>query len=304
MSSFSVIIPSYNEGAWLERTVMGVLENTNYPEFEIIIVADNCTDNSTDFCKQKSIPNVVLLETSHNLGAIEARNYGASIAEGENLVFIDAHEVPETDNWISVLFDLLEKPNTGAATIPISSFEDPQRIGYVYRLKDLALEPAWESRESKHLPLVPVIPGGCFAIKKSVFIETGGFNPLLKKWGREDLEYSLRLWRMGYDLRSSKAAKIAHAFSHKRAFEISWDQVDHNILLIADLLFSSEACKKVCTHLKKIRPQNYDKIYQQLLNNEAYQAYKAKLLLKRSFEDYKIEFKDYLPKNYSLIPQV
>ncbi len=304
MSKVSIVMPAFNEGEWLKNTVYGVMENTNFPDFEIVVVDDGSDDGSAKFLNEKPIPNVIYHRLEKSQGAIIARNEGGKIASGNYLIFIDAHEIPETDNWVSVLVGLLEKPNTGAATIPISSFEDPRRVGYVYRIKDLALEPTWESSKSKHLELVPAIPGGCFAIKKSLFIQTGGFNPLLKKWGREDLEYSLRLWRMGYDLRSSKLAKISHAFNHKRAFEISWDQVDHNILLIADLLLSVDAAIKVFEHLKKIRPQNYDKIYQQLLNNEAYQTYKAKLLLKRSFEDYRIEFKDYLPKNYSLMPQV
>lgn len=80
---FSVIIPSQNEGFWLEKTVKGVLENTNYPDFEIIVVADFCSDGSADFLKQKNFPNVKLIETPKLEGSIKTRNSGAREAEGE-----------------------------------------------------------------------------------------------------------------------------------------------------------------------------------------------------------------------------
>ncbi len=44
----SIVIPAHNEGENLVDTVHCVLENTAYPDFEIVIVDDGSTDGSGD----------------------------------------------------------------------------------------------------------------------------------------------------------------------------------------------------------------------------------------------------------------
>jgi GT2 family glycosyltransferase len=288
----SIVIPSFNEGEWLERTVRGCLEKTDYPDFEIIVVGDGCTDGSIEALEKKSFPNVRILNLPASTGAIVARNKGAEITQGEVLVFIDSHQEPVTENWLKVLVDLLKKNNCGAATINISSIGEIDRLGYLYTLKDWTLEPTWKRPENESSEmLAPAIPGGCFAIRKSLFKETGGFNPHLKKWGREDFEYSLRLWRLGYDLWFSDQAIMGHAFDHNRAFEISWLEVDFNTLWVAHTLMDQAAVDKVAKAIETYRPKSL-KTVQKTLEKRAVCHYSEKLNLsfKRSFEVYKKQF--------------
>jgi len=295
---FSVIIPSHNEGDWLRRTVMGVLENTDYPDFEIVVVADGCTDNSTEFLQEKHIPNVTLISLPVSVGAAKARNKGAHKATGEYLVFIDSHMIPHDANWLTELFLQLEQKNIGVASLCIPHLEEPDRIAYVYTVKDLFLEPTWEAPLDKNkTQLVPVISGACFGITKKLFDETGGFDEGLQKWGREDLEYSLRLWRMGYDLSMSPCAAIAHSWERKRTFEISWEEVDYNILRTVMTLFSKEWAEKVIAAVKCERPENAKHTLTELQKDQKFLARKNVLesQFTRSFEQYLEGFKGMLP---------
>lgn len=288
----SIVIPSFNEGPWLERTVRGCLEKTDYPDFEIVVVGDGCSDGSIEALEKKSFPNVRILNLPASTGAIVARNKGAEMAQGKILVFIDSHQEPVTENWLQVLVNLLKKPHCGAATVNISSIGEMDRLGYLYTLKDWTLEPTWKQPESEsHEMLAPAIPGGCFAIKKSLFKKTGGFNQHLKKWGREDFEYSLRLWRLGYDLWFSDQAIMGHAFDHNRAFEISWKEVDFNTLWVAHTLMDEAAAEKVVTAIATARPKSL-KTVQKSLEESIISDYSVKLKasLKRSFETYKKKF--------------
>jgi len=297
VQKFSVIIPSHNEGDWLKKTVFGVLENTTYPDFEIIVVADGCTDTSCDFLRN-GVPNVKLVSLETSVGAAKARNEGAKIADGDLFVFLDSHMIPTDENWLSELALQLENENIGAATLKIPYLEETNRVAYIYTIKDLLLEPTWVSPTSKtEIQQVPAIPGACFGIRRTMFEQTGGFDAGLMKWGREDLEYSLRLWRLGYDLTMSPRAGIAHSWQRKRTFEISWNEVDYNILRTALTLLSPDYSDKVVKHLQTIRPQNVTKYLHQLKQDEKFQVRKTELSLrfKRSFHDYVTSFQSLMP---------
>jgi len=288
VQKFSVIIPSHNEGDWLKKTVFGVLENTTYPDFEIVVVADGCTDNSCDFLKN-GVPNVKLVSLETSVGAAKARNEGAKNAEGDMFVFLDSHMIPTDESWLSELELQLQNENVGAATLKIPYLEEANRVAYIYTIKDLLLEPTWVAPTSKtEIQPVPAIPGACFGIRRTMFEQTGGFDSGLMKWGREDLEYSLRLWRLGFDLTMSPRAGIAHSWERKRTFEISWNEVDYNILRTALTLLSPDYADKVIAHLQTIRPQNVTKYLHQIKQDEAFQARKEALTqqFKRSFHDY------------------
>ncbi len=293
-----MIIPSYNEGEWLERTVLGVLENTDFPDFEIVVVADGCTDNSTQFLHKKNIPNVRLLELPTSVGAARARNEGAEIATGDFFVFIDSHMKPCDENWLTELFSQLQKKNVGAATLAIPYLEEPDRVAYVYTVKDLALEPTWLSPlDHTYIQKVPAIAGACFSMRRDVFQATGGFDAGLQKWGREDFEYSLRLWRLGYDLILSPRARIAHSWQRKRTFAISWDQVDYNILRTSWTLCSPDFFEKVKKHLATLRPQNVKKFLVELDHDPAFDLRRKKLnqSFVRDFDFWTKEFATLLP---------
>lgn len=295
---FSVIIPSQNEGSWLKKTVKGVLENTNYPDFEIIVIADCCSDGSADFLKQNKFPNVKLIETTSLEGAIKTRNLGAEEANGEFLVFIDSHEIPQKENWLLELVILLEKENAGAATLKIPNLEEKDRIGYFYTIKNWELEPSWIIPENKEIcQKTPAIPGGCFGIRKKLFQTLGGFDEGFKKWGREDFEFSLRIWRMGYDLFFSPHSAIAHSYDRIRKFEISYEEVDYNVLRTALTLFSEESCEAVKETLQALRSKEFTKNLRMLENDSVFIKRKNNLekQFKRSFDDYVETFESFLP---------
>ena len=295
---FSVIISSYNEGEWLEKTVLGVLENTDFPDFEIVVVADGCTDNSTEFLHSKDIPNVRLIELPSSVGLARARNEGAEKSTGDFLVFIDSHMKPCDANWLSEVTSQLKKKNVGVATLSIVYLEEPTRVAYIYTVKDLALEPMWlPPLDHIHIQYVPVVAGACFALRRDVFQSTGGFDSGLQKWGREDLEYSLRLWRLGYDLILSPRARIAHSWRRKRTFAVSWDQVDYNILRTSWTLCSPDFFEKVKTHLTSLRPQNVKKFLAELIMDTAFDLRRKKLnqSFSRDFDSWCKEFAALLP---------
>src|SRR5690242_8258884 len=86
--AISIIIPAHNEEDYLGAT-LNELNRQEYPEFEIVVVANGCRDRTADVAQGRCHRLVTLSQKS--LGV--ARNLGARMATGELLVFLDADTI-------------------------------------------------------------------------------------------------------------------------------------------------------------------------------------------------------------------
>ena len=92
----SVVIPTYNRKATLERAILSVLSQT-YTDWELIIVDDGSTDDSLkilhDFARKDDRIQVRSKENEH---VSIARNYALERACGEYVLFLDS------DDWLEL----------------------------------------------------------------------------------------------------------------------------------------------------------------------------------------------------------
>ncbi|MGD9948724.1 MAG: glycosyltransferase family 2 protein [Desulfobulbus sp.] len=90
----SVILPTYNRAAFLERSIGSVLKQ-RLPCDELIVVDDGSTDATCDVVERIAADAPVPLYLLHqeNQGAAAARNTGIRAAKGELLAFLDS------DDW-------------------------------------------------------------------------------------------------------------------------------------------------------------------------------------------------------------
>ena len=91
MPRISVIIPCYNQGAWLDEAVDSVLSQS-YRDFEIIIVNDGSSDDQTkSLLSGYDKPLTRVIHTT-NQGLAMARNNGIREAAGTYLLTLDADD--------------------------------------------------------------------------------------------------------------------------------------------------------------------------------------------------------------------
>lgn len=108
----SIIIPVYNSGITIKRTIDSLLNQTNQ-DFEVIIVNDGSTDDTKNHIlnKIKNISNFYLIDQV-NGGASSARNTGIKKANGDYLSFIDADDVVSEYYVQEILSHLSSVENT------------------------------------------------------------------------------------------------------------------------------------------------------------------------------------------------
>jgi glycosyltransferase involved in cell wall biosynthesis len=106
---FSVVIPVYNKGPHIQRSIGSVLSQT-FQDFELILVNDASTDNSLEEMQKFTDPRIRILHRDEpGPGGYAARNLGIQEARAEWVALLDADdewypEHLEKMNKLSVLF--------------------------------------------------------------------------------------------------------------------------------------------------------------------------------------------------------
>lgn len=113
----SIIIPVYNAGNVLGRTIDSVLnQGLDSSEYEIILVNDGSKDNSLEVCNAyaEKYPFLIRVLSKENEGVSKARNLGMKHALGDYLYFMDADDylLPNglhylTDSYLDNNIDIL-----------------------------------------------------------------------------------------------------------------------------------------------------------------------------------------------------
>ncbi len=173
----SVIIPAHNEERYLGPT-LAALKRQNYGWFEVIVVANGCSDRTAEVARGSCQRLIVLSQKS--LGV--ARNLGARMARGDLLVFLDADTLLEP----MALRVLASQFTASHAAGTLKGCPDVEDFKYnvIYFLKNLTHRTGFHRGSS-----------GVIVCWKKHFIETGGFDESLEV--RENSELIRRLQRFG-----------------------------------------------------------------------------------------------------------
>ncbi|MAY82583.1 MAG: hypothetical protein CMP59_00455 [Flavobacteriales bacterium] len=95
MHLVSIIIPNFNNEAWLSTCLNSCLEQNGTFEKEIIVVDDQSTDSSWKILKsfQAKHPSEVFIFQNPKKGGNLARNFGFSKAKGDFIQWLDSDDI-------------------------------------------------------------------------------------------------------------------------------------------------------------------------------------------------------------------
>jgi glycosyltransferase involved in cell wall biosynthesis len=188
---FSVIIPVHNEENHLVAAINSILNQTEQ-SFEIIIVLDNCTDKSIDIAKTYSTNKKINSYEVSKGSAAGTRNFGASLAQGDYLLFHDADCIADP-TLLNNAAKYLEDFNVeGVATRTTNT---PPK-NWVQTAVAIQRGWRWENKQTRPT-LIDETSGINVAImNRRVFKSLGGFNE--KIFYFEDNDLTKRFFKNGY----------------------------------------------------------------------------------------------------------
>lgn len=188
----SVLVPAYNEGEVIQKTIHSLLAS-RYQNLEILVIDDGSKDNTYECAVSATSDPRVRVFRKENDGKGQALNFGLLRARGEYVVAIDADTLFERDT-IPYLVGRLLDPQVGAVAGNIkvgnrnSMLTRWQHLEYVVGIN-------LDKRFFDLLGCVPVVPGAVGAWRREAILEAGGYS---RATMAEDADLTLSVQRAGW----------------------------------------------------------------------------------------------------------
>ncbi len=180
----SVVIPYYNLGRTLPETIESIKE-TEYKNYEIIIVNDGSTDKeSLGVLKRYTSDDKIRIINIKNKGLANARNVGAEAARGEFVAFIDADDKIDKTFYSKAINILHQYKNVSYVYSWVQYFEGSTAVWPTFNV---------------HIPylLCANMLADFVVIRKNDFLNFGK-NRIKMEYGMEDYDGWVSLAEHGY----------------------------------------------------------------------------------------------------------
>jgi GT2 family glycosyltransferase len=194
--TLSIIIPTYNRCAQLQRVLSG-LERQTVPldQFEVIVVSDGSTDGTNDFLKTSSTDLQLKPILQENKGVAAARNNGLRQAEGQLILFLDDDVVPDQQLVAEHLRIHTSQPGDVIVLGPMLTPSDFSLAPWVRWEQAMLVKQYDAMLAEKFQPTARQFYTGNTSLAREHLLKAGGFDEHFRR--AEDVELAYRLARAG-----------------------------------------------------------------------------------------------------------
>lgn len=201
MLKISILVPAYNEGPMIGKSVESLLEQ-NYANYEIIVIDDGSRDETLAVASKyagtqrgRYGPVEVKVLTQVNRGKSHALNHGASVATGEIVVCMDGDSKLAPDTLLMAVRHFVDPEIAGVA----GNVKVVNRVNLLSRLQALEYIEGLNlaRRAQAYLKSVSIIPGPIGLFRRTALLEIGGWE---SDTFAEDCDLTLKLITAGYKI--------------------------------------------------------------------------------------------------------
>jgi rhamnosyltransferase len=230
----SILILTKDAGRYIRKSLESILSQKIDSQYEVICVDSGSRDNTEQICKENGVEFHKINPEQFNHGL--TRNFAASLAKGDLLIFLSQDAIPVNVNWLRKLVGVLKSDDKIAGVyccqIPRNSSSYLTRRQIENHLPKES-QVCWIKQKVNYEKLTPVekyrfcqFDNVCSCVRKSVW-EKFKFNDV--EFG-EDIEWSKRVLEAGYKIAYCKEAAVVH--SHTLSLKDTYRRayIHHKIL--------------------------------------------------------------------------
>ncbi|QSI75599.1 glycosyltransferase [Niveibacterium microcysteis] len=213
----SVIVLCYNNLALTKACLASVLERSDYPNLELIVVDNASTDGTPDFLRTfaNQHPSAIVILNEKNLGYAAGNNVGIHAATGDYIVLLN-NDTVVTTGWVRTLVRHFERtPGIGLLGPVTNSIGNEAKIDIAYDSLEhmegmsqcYTLAHAGRSRPMRTLAFFCVMLPRAAIDRCGVLCEDYGLG-----WFEDD-DYCRRIEKAGFALRLAEDVFVHHEHS-------------------------------------------------------------------------------------------
>lgn len=221
---YSVVIPLYNKGKSIRKTLQAALDQT-FSDYEILVIDDGSTDDSLAVARSMEPLGVHIIE-QENQGVSVARNTGILHAKGEYICFLDADDIwhPDYLETIDRLTNAYPESDMFVTAYRVLLDEGKERFSTQLEPAEGCLPSYWETLSTTY----DFVWTSAATIRREALLEAGLFlsgekvGQDLDMWARvaernPRVAYSAKIC-VDYDRCAESNARISNKIANSKAF--------------------------------------------------------------------------------------
>lgn len=232
----SIIIPTKNRQDLVKQCIDSIEEKTTYKPYEIILV-DNGSDDPEAvqyFSELKKKDHITVIHDDAPFNYSALNNRAVVLAKGDVVCFLNNDIEVISDNWLTEMVSRALQPGVGAVGAKLYYPNDTiQHAGVVIGIGGVAGHLLkrndrnsngyfnWLNLDREYL----AITAACLVVKKSTFLEVGGFNEDNLAIAFNDVDLCLKIYSAGYRNIYTPYAELYHHESISRGAENTVEKI-------------------------------------------------------------------------------
>jgi GT2 family glycosyltransferase len=223
----SIIVPTRDAAALLERCVGSVLEKTSYPRYEIVVVDNQsvAADALAYLDRIAELPSVRVLRYPRRFNYSAINNYAVRRARGEMLCLLNNDTEVISPDWLEEMAGHLAQARVGAVGAKL--YYPDGRVQHAgvtvgpggcatHLHLDIDRATGGYCGRASIAQELSAVTGACLLTWKHVYQELGGLNHKRLTVGFNDIDYCLRLQEAGWRVIFTPHAELYHHESATR----------------------------------------------------------------------------------------